>query len=355
MLVCHRGLLICRPQHTLSMRGLTLQANQHPRACTSRYASVALLAAFACGVSAYLFLPSAPSRAAPTSTTEQLSAQHFTPSTVMANNNTTPDSKVLALRVDPALVPPHFMRHLTLSPSDEATKKGDARIYSIFVKDSDIQVERPYTPLECANEDGNLIFWVKKYGKSEVARWIHARKAGDLVELRGPVVTWDWSWRPCEGGWDEVVMISGGTGITPFYQFLHSMFAYPSKLQGDKSTRYTLLHSSKTSADLPPPSILDPLTSFAAERPDVFKMHLFVDSAPGGSLTDPRSLRVGRIGRTAIERSLGLTKDDRSWGWMTFWRKKEEPPRKKVLFLVCGPESCVIFYRSYWKCMLNFE
>ena len=191
---------VYRPQHLLLRRGLTLHVNR-PGVRTLRYTSMALLATFACGASAYLFLPSAPSA------TEQLSAQHFTPSTVIANKDVTPDSKILTLRVNPAFVPAHFTRRLTPSSSDEVAKEENARIYSVFVKDSDIQVERPYTPLECADDNGKMHFWVKKYEKSEVGRWLHARKVGDEVELRGPVVTWDRSWRPSDDGWDEVVMV----------------------------------------------------------------------------------------------------------------------------------------------------
>ena len=55
-------------------------------------------------------------------------------------------------------------------------------------------------------------FWVKRYEKGEVARWLHAKRVGENVEIRGPVQTWGWR----EGVWDEVVMVSalliGGCG-----------------------------------------------------------------------------------------------------------------------------------------------
>ncbi|KAK2466478.1 hypothetical protein APHAL10511_002120 [Amanita phalloides] len=313
----------CRPRLVFLTRQLTIQAHQR----SGLRVGAALLTAFACTASAYLFLPSTQSRAAP----EQLSVQHFTPSTVIASEDASQDTKLITLRVNPALIPTRLLRH-SVSAS---------RIYSVFVKDSDIQVERPYTPLECADMEGRMKFWVKKYEKGEVGRWLHARKVGDVVELRGPELTWDWSWRPSDDEWDEVVMISGGTGITPFYQFLHSIFAYPSK--DKRLTRYTLLHGSRTPADLPPPAILDPLTQFASERPDIFKMHFFVDSMSTGSthaVAYPSSLEVGRIGRAAIERGLGPSSDNRSW-WSSLWKKREETLQKRILFLVCGPEPMI--------------
>ncbi|PFH52653.1 hypothetical protein AMATHDRAFT_74117 [Amanita thiersii Skay4041] len=301
------------------------------------YTAISLLAAFACATSAYLFLPSAPSRAAPTSATETLSPQHFTPSTVLSTEDTGPDTKIITLRIKPALVPSHFIRETT-APLTPNTPAADRRIYSIFIKDSDIQVERAYTPLQCADKEGKIQFWVKKYEHGEVGRWLHEKKAGDVIELRGPIRTWDWSWRDCEGEWDDVVMISGGTGITPFYQFLHSLFSSPASLKGHGRTRYTLLHASRTPMDLPPPSILDPLAKFASEYSDIFRMRVFVDLVPGGcpSIAGNNALELGRIGKDAISQSLELKQMGRWW-----WQTNTKAQQKKVLFLVCGPESMI--------------
>ena len=79
-------------------------------------------------------------------------------------------------------------------------------VWSIFIKDDDIQVERPYTPLEGIDEDGKMSFWIKKYEKGEVARWLHTKRPGDHVEIRGPVQTWLWQWQ--EELWDEIIMVS---------------------------------------------------------------------------------------------------------------------------------------------------
>jgi cytochrome-b5 reductase len=78
-----------------------------------------------------------------------------------------------------------------------------APIWSIYIKDDDIQVERPYTPLEGVSEDGRMLFWIKKYEKGEVGRWLHSKNVGDTIEIRGPLKTWLWQ----EGAWDEVVMV----------------------------------------------------------------------------------------------------------------------------------------------------
>jgi len=73
----------------------------------------------------------------------------------------------------------------------------------VFIKDDDIQVERPYTPLEGVDEDGRMLFWIKQYEKGEVGRWLHSKKVGDTIEIRGPLKTWAWQ----DDTWDDVVMV----------------------------------------------------------------------------------------------------------------------------------------------------
>jgi hypothetical protein len=93
-------------------------------------------------------------------------------------------------------IPPHS------HASDENTSSFDP-IWSIFIKDDDIQVERPYTPLFGIDEEGTIKLWVKRYQRGEVGRWLHSKKAGDTIEIRGPLKTF-----PFEvAKWDEVVMV----------------------------------------------------------------------------------------------------------------------------------------------------
>lgn len=79
-------------------------------------------------------------------------------------------------------------------------------VWSVFIKDDDIQVERAYTPLNGVDRDGNMLFWIKKYPKGEVGRWLHSKAEGDTIEVRGPLRTWPWK----EDTWDEVVMVRIG-------------------------------------------------------------------------------------------------------------------------------------------------
>lgn len=157
---------------------------------SSRLRPRLLVGIFGAGAAAtYLFLPDK-TRHAPTVDDASLSPSHFTRATLTSSEQSGPNTKLLVLTV------PEF------SKSKHASKLGP--IWSVYIKDDDIQVERPYTPLEGIDEDGRMRFWIKKYPKGEVGRWLHSKKIGDQVEFRGPLSTWAWK----ENEWDEIVMVN---------------------------------------------------------------------------------------------------------------------------------------------------
>src|SRR5580698_3372510 len=92
--------------------------------------------------------------------------------------------------------------------------------------------------------------------------------------------------------------ISGGTGITPFYQLFHTTLSHGA--MHSHQTRFTLLHFSRTPADLPPSMILQPLVACTKQHPQRFRLHLFVDSLDG-SHSHEYLPNVGRITKEIIE------------------------------------------------------
>ena len=163
----------------------------YSRALIARSASLLL----GSGAALYLFLPD-PSRSAPTLDHVSLSSRHFTPTRVISNEESGPHTKLLKIAIVPDLLPPRD----SFDP-----------IWSVFIKDDDIQVERPYTPLLGVDENGHMLFWIKKYPKGEVGRWLHSKNTGEAIELRGPIKTWIWE----RGSWDEVVMVC----TLPYFHF----------------------------------------------------------------------------------------------------------------------------------------
>ena len=148
--------------------------------------------AFASASLYFIIIPDE-SRAAPTKTTGSLSPRHFTPLPITSHKHVGANGLLMTLTLPPE----------QLSALQSTSDNGYQPIWSVFIKDDDIQVERPYTPLYGLEKDGKMSFWIKKYPKGEVGRWLHGKSEGDRIEIRGPLTTWPWK----DDAWDEVVMV----------------------------------------------------------------------------------------------------------------------------------------------------
>ncbi|KAL4081930.1 hypothetical protein V8B97DRAFT_2002021 [Scleroderma yunnanense] len=317
------------PHTSLRCRTFARQLNQRRLSSATRLpvpnytlvkSSIAIIGVSSAIAAYFLLLDQ--SRSLPTHAEKALNPSHFSPATLVDSVQTSPDTKLLTLSLRPELIPQDSQQ---LAP-----------IWSVFIKDDDIQVERPYTPLQGIDEDGHMSFWIKKYDRGEVARWLHSKQPGSSIEIRGPLKTWVWR---DDDTWDDIIMVSGGTGITPFYQLLHNVFSKKTAFNG----RFTLLHASKTPVDLPPSSMMDFLNSLAEQHPDKFKFRVFVDSLDGQTESKPPlDLICEHIGKSAIQDALGLQCNTPWWKW--FSRSATVPSvtrDQKVLVLVCGPERMV--------------
>ena len=172
----------------MSLRALAkgFSTSVPPTNPSRRTGAFSLLAAVgSISAAAYLLYPSE-TRHAPTYANAQLSPAHFTRSLVVSTEDTGPDTKLITVRVPPQSNAPSL-----------------ASVWSVFIKDDDIQVERPYTPLKGIDKDGRMQFWIKKYQSGEVGRWLHTKAVGEQIELRGPLQTWAWQ----DDVWDDVVMV----------------------------------------------------------------------------------------------------------------------------------------------------
>jgi cytochrome-b5 reductase len=145
--------------------------------------------------------------------------------------------------------------------------------------------------------------------------------------------------------------ISGGTGFSPFHQLLFRHLLPLRDTPVDDGTRFTLLHASRSLAELPPLAILQPLIDFAGAHPDHLRVRLFVDSDAQARIPEgiAHSLQVGRIDKRSIAHALGI--NDARWSWMSwfnsYWSKGRSKSgdgdirKKNILVLVCGPEPYV--------------
>jgi cytochrome-b5 reductase len=168
-------------------RARSLAATNTPR--LQKVTTTFLIGGASAAVAAYFLLPDI-SRGAPTSATKPLSPSHFTPAELVSSTYASNGTKLITVAIPPELLPKE--------------KDPFTPIWSVFIKDDDIQVERPYTPLDGVDEDGNMKFWIKRYDHGEVSRWLHSKKVGETIEIRGPLKTWTWR----DDAWDDIILVS---------------------------------------------------------------------------------------------------------------------------------------------------
>ncbi|SJX60744.1 related to CYC2-cytochrome-c mitochondrial import factor [Sporisorium reilianum f. sp. reilianum] len=119
------------------------------------------------------------------------------------------------------------------------------RIRSIYIKEPSLVIERAYTPLydtlpgsysaalvgASSEEKHTLDLLVKRYADGELGRMLHRAVPNATVpqlEVRGPVDTWSFERDSAAGGVPErIVMVVGGTGVTPAFQLVTSLFGRP--------------------------------------------------------------------------------------------------------------------------------
>ncbi|KAJ9100108.1 hypothetical protein QFC19_005788 [Naganishia cerealis] len=142
-------------------------------------------------------------------------------------------SRVLALRAV-ASKPKHipissrsreaFRNGTSTSTDPSGDASGTLDVFHVYVKSPDLQIERPYTPINDVEKDGYIRLLVKRVKGGEVGE-------GDDVEIRGPIKTVSVPVHSLDhltmstgvnlGGFlFPLGQISTGTGVAPFLQLL---------------------------------------------------------------------------------------------------------------------------------------
>ncbi|KAI9366072.1 hypothetical protein DFJ73DRAFT_806999 [Zopfochytrium polystomum] len=173
----------------------------------------------------------------------------------------------------------------------------------LIVMDDTCQIARSYTPITYG--PNYFDFLVKKYEGGSISTMIHGLAVGDYLRARGPFMTWEHT----PEKYDTIAMIAGGTGITPMYQLIKSIFRDPR----DK-TKISLIYANKSEADVLLGSELEIL---ANAHPGRLKVTHTIENS--------KSSWTGHTGRISEE------------------LLQSELPGKdaRCMILVCGPEGMV--------------
>jgi cytochrome-b5 reductase len=131
-------------------------------------------------------------------------------------------------------------------------------------------VVRPYTPISPPHAPGELTLLVKRYEQGTMSRYIHSLKEGSTLSVKGPILKFPYK----ANEFEQVALIGGGSGITPFYQLLDHALSDPSN-----RTKFTLLYANVSPSDIILRKELDALQK---KHPKTFEIVYVVDKAADG-------------------------------------------------------------------------
>eukprot|EP00750_Incisomonas_marina_P017741 INCI2414.1.p1 GENE.INCI2414.1~~INCI2414.1.p1 ORF type:complete len:331 (-),score=61.88 INCI2414.1:50-1042(-) len=199
-------------------------------------------------------------------------------------------------------------------------------------------VERPYTPVSPIDARGYLTLMVKIYDRPHgiMGNYLNSLAIGDSVEFRGPIAKVQYS----PNTLDHVAMLAAGSGITPMYQLLRTIWGNPKD-----TTKVTLLFSNSREKDI---VLRDELEQLEHQRPGQLKViHTLTQvsnetqvSGSGGEGEDSSAERDSS--------ALTSTSTGSSWNGDTGriddeklkkWGIVAETIGANSLVLVCGPPS----------------
>ncbi|PGH18237.1 hypothetical protein AJ79_00576 [Helicocarpus griseus UAMH5409] len=166
-------------------------------------------------------------------------------------------------------------------------------------------VARSYTPTSNDVDKGRIELVIKVYPGGLITNYLANLNVGDEVEIRGPkgAMTYNNTYSK------HILMIAGGTGITPMYQLIRAICS-----DDNDNTSVSLLYANNTEEDI---LLKEELDAFAAKCPQKFGVHYVLakanESWKGG---------VGFITQEMI-------------------REHGPPVSKDVKALLCGPPPMI--------------
>ncbi|RKO93791.1 hypothetical protein BDK51DRAFT_12187, partial [Blyttiomyces helicus] len=171
-------------------------------------------------------------------------------------------------------------------------------------------IARPYSPVDYHRgggdgEEEGFELIVKRYEGGSVSGLLCGLEVGETVEMRGPIETVGYQPNLVE----ELGMISGGTGIAPFYLLVKQILTDPAD-----HTKVALICANRTSSEI---LLRDELEALRARFPDRLRVLHVVEHGAAEEGIVP-----GRVEVDVVRRFFGAP-----------------GPEKGVL--VCGPEGMV--------------
>ncbi|KAI1431354.1 oxidoreductase NAD-binding domain-containing protein [Xylaria sp. CBS 124048] len=139
-----------------------------------------------------------------------------------------------------------------------------------FVPEGQKPVLRPYTPTNDEDTRGYLELIVKKYPGGPMSTHLHDMVPGQRLDFKGPLPKYAWAPNKHE----HIALVAGGTGITPMFQLIRSIFSNP-----EDKTKVTLVFGNVTEEDI---LLKQELADIENTYPQRFRAFYVLDNPPKG-------------------------------------------------------------------------
>ncbi|KAI0851590.1 hypothetical protein F5Y00DRAFT_230163 [Daldinia vernicosa] len=186
----------------------------------------------------------------------------FSPFTITAKEQVSPTAFVLSVRAEQQQKPPPPARKNgeESSSSSLLRRSWDHGLWSVEIKQPQLQIARHYTPLPPTSlsiaggdgegeEEGELRFLIRKVDGGEMSTYLSKLRVGDKIWLRGPHLGFDVARRLGDAG-KRVVFLAGGTGIAPALQVARRVLdGHGSATLGEDKPTVSILWANRYAAD----------------------------------------------------------------------------------------------------------
>ncbi|KAF2429430.1 ferredoxin reductase-like protein [Tothia fuscella] len=139
----------------------------------------------------------------------------------------------------------HNTKKLRFGFEDENAVSGLVIASALLTKYKGPEMEkpvmRPYTPVSDENTKGHIDLLIKVYPNGPMSEHMHSMTPGQRLDFKGPLPKYPWSPNKHE----HIALLAGGTGITPMYQLIRSIFNNP-----EDKTKVTLVFGNVTEEDI---------------------------------------------------------------------------------------------------------
>ncbi|GEQ69617.1 hypothetical protein JCM33374_g3290 [Metschnikowia sp. JCM 33374] len=163
----------------------------------------------------------------------------------------------------------HYVFELN-SPEDVSGLVTASCLLAKYVTSKGNNVIRPYTPVSDPDQKGTIEFVIKTYPEGKFSKHVHELNNNDTVSFKGPIIKWKWE----PNQFKKIILIGGGSGITPLYQLIHEISKNP-----NDNTKVDLYYGSKTQNDI---LLKKELDKIAAEHKDQINIHYFINQPEDG-------------------------------------------------------------------------